>query len=70
MSQDSYIAKEKTSVIMIVAPAGNTFSAMLANMANFYSSAAGEELSRVPIELDVAKEKYFAGQLAGGFWQR
>ena len=39
-------------------------------MANFYSSAAGKELSCVPIELDVAKEKYFAGQLAGGVWQR
>ena len=43
---------------------------MLADMENFYSSVAGEELSRVPIELDVAKEKYFAGQLAGGVWHR
>ena len=43
---------------------------MLADMKNFYSPVAGEELSRVPIELDVAKEKYFAGQLAGGVWHR
>ena len=65
------MSREKISVIIrIVAPAGNTFSTMLADMENFYSSAAGEELSRVPIELDVAKEKYFAGQLAGGVWQR
>jgi hypothetical protein len=65
------VSSEKISVInRIVAPAGNTFSAMLADMENFYSSAAGEELSCVPIELDVSKEKYFAGQLAGGVWHR
>ena len=66
------MSREKIIVIISsVAPAGNTFSTMLADMENFYSSAAGEELSRgVPIELDVAKEKYFAGQLAGGVWQR
>ena len=57
-------------IIRIVAPPGNTFSTMVADMANFYSSAAGKELSCVPIELDVAKEKYFAGQLAGVVWHR
>ena len=64
------MSRELLSIIKIVAPAGTTFSAMLADMANFYSSEAGEELRHEPIELDVAKEKYFAGQLAGGAWHR
>jgi len=47
---------------------GNTLAGLLADMAAFYSDP-GEATNNCE-ELDISKEKYYAGPLAGGEWHR